>query len=72
MIQLMRCLREAPISIDREKSAAENGIVAVGPDGTAILKLRVEELEAEIRRLRHLHSGVDAALPAREAFLNEA
>ena len=39
---------------------------------TAILRRRVEELEAELRGLRQSLSGVDGALPAREALVKEA
>ena len=68
----MRCRQEDPISIDREKSAVDGGIGAVETDESAILRRRVEELETENKRLRHALTGVDAALPAREALLNEA
>jgi two-component system cell cycle sensor histidine kinase/response regulator CckA len=44
----------------------------VEPGETAILRRRVEELEEELRGLRQSLSGVDGALPAREALVKEA
>ncbi|MDB5047577.1 MAG: hypothetical protein JWO30_648 [Fibrobacteres bacterium] len=55
-----------------KKSATESGIGAVASGEEAILRSRVAELEAELQRLRKAVTGVDAALPAREALLSEA
>jgi two-component system cell cycle sensor histidine kinase/response regulator CckA len=56
----------------QKKSAVESGVGAVESGETAILRRRVAELEAELLGLRRSLSGVDGALPAREALLNEA
>jgi two-component system, cell cycle sensor histidine kinase and response regulator CckA len=56
----------------QKKAAVESGVGAVDSGETAILRRRVAELEAELQGLRQTISGVDGALPAREALLTEA
>ncbi|MDB5103193.1 MAG: hypothetical protein JWP91_882 [Fibrobacteres bacterium] len=55
-----------------KKAAVESGVGAVDSGETALLRRRVAELEAELLGLRQSLSGVDGALPAREALLVEA